>query len=144
MRRSRRLRRRNGLHRRARLERRTALRRLTPPRRRPASPASEAQRTKVAGRSCLVCGRRPVDPAHLVPRSLGGCDEPDCVVPLDRRCHRAYDRGELDLLPYLEPRYRAVLAHALAHLSVLSLLRLVTGTRWRPVDTDIANTEERE
>jgi hypothetical protein len=28
--------------------------------------------------------------------------------------------------------YRAELAHALAHLSLLSLLRLVTGTRWRP------------
>ena len=72
-----------------------------------------------------------------MPRSLGGCDEPDCVVPLDRRCHRAYDRGELDLLPYLEPCYRAELAHALTYLSLLSLLRLVTGTRWRPDNTEI-------
>jgi hypothetical protein len=40
---------------------------------------------------------------NVVPRSLGGCDHPDCIVPLDRRCHRAYDRGELDLLPHLEP-----------------------------------------
>ena len=79
-----------------------------------------------------------------MPRSLGGCDEPDCVVPLDRRCHRAYDRGELDLLPCLEPGYRAELAHALAHLSLLSLLRLVTGMRWRPVDADVSKTEERE
>jgi hypothetical protein len=63
---------------------------------------------------------------------------------LDRRCHRAYDRGELDLLPHLEPRYRAELAHALAHLSLLSLLRLVTGTRWQPGDADIPTTEERE
>jgi hypothetical protein len=144
MRRSGRLRRRNGLGRRARLERRAPLRRRTPLRRKAVSPASEAQRAKVAGRSCLVCGKRPVDPAHLVPRSLGGCDEPDCVVPLDRRCHRAYDRGELDLLPYLEPWYRAELAHALTHLSLLSLVRLVTETRWRPVQTDIANREERE
>jgi heterodisulfide reductase subunit B len=81
---------------------------------------------------------------HLVPRSLGGCDEPECVVALCRRCHRAYDRGQLDLLAQLEPDYRAELAHALAHLSLLSLLRLVTGTRWRPVDADIPKTEERE
>jgi hypothetical protein len=79
-----------------------------------------------------------------VPRSLGGCDDPDCCVPLCRSCHRRYDRGELDLLAQLEPRYRAELAHALAHLPLLSLLRLVTGTRWRPDDPDIANTEERQ
>jgi hypothetical protein len=144
MRRSGRLRRRTALGRRARLDRRTRLRRLTPLRRRVVSPASEAQRAKVAARSCLVCGKQPVDPAHLVPRSLGGCDEPDCVVPLDRRCHRGYDRGELDLLPYLEPRYRGELGHALTHLSLLSLLRLVTGTRWQPDSSDGASTEERD
>jgi hypothetical protein len=84
----------------------------------------------MAGRACLVCGGRPVDPAHLVPRSLGGCDEPECVVALDRRCHRGYDRGELDLLPYLEPRYRAELAHGLLHVGLLGLLGRVSGTRW--------------
>jgi hypothetical protein len=79
-----------------------------------------------------------------VRRSLGGCDDPDCCIPLCRGCHRRYDRGELDLLPYLEARCRAELAHALTHLSLLSLLRLVSGTRWRPVDTDIAHTNENE
>ena len=86
----------------------------------------------------------PVDPAHLVPRSLGGCDDAQCCVPLCQACHRRYDHGELDLLAQLEPGHRAELAHALAHLSLLSLLRLVTGTRWRPVDADIPKTEERE
>jgi hypothetical protein len=71
-----------------------------------------------------------VDPAHLIPRSLGGCDQPDCVVPLDRRCHRAYECGELDLLPHLEPRYRAELAHGLLHLGLLGLLGRISGTRW--------------
>jgi hypothetical protein len=98
------------------------------------SPASEAQRHSVAGRPCLVCGRRPADPAHLVPRSLGGCDEPDCGVPLCRRCHRAFDGGELDLLPHLEPGYRVELADALRHLSLLALLRQLTGVRWVPLD----------
>jgi hypothetical protein len=99
------------------------------------SPASPAQRARVTGQACLVCGGRPVDPAHLVPRSLGGCDEPECVVPLDRRCHRAYDRGELDLLSHLEPSYRAELAHGMLHLGLMRLLRRVTGTRWAPTPT---------
>jgi hypothetical protein len=133
------VRRRAPLRRTKRLERRTALqrsgrlRRRTPLRRSAVSPASPAQRAKAAGRACLVCGQRPVDPAHLVPRSLGGCDQPDCVVPLCRFHHRRYDRGELDLLPYLEPRFRAELQHGLAHLGLLGLLRRVTGCRWAPV-----------
>jgi hypothetical protein len=132
------VRRRASLRRAKRLERRTALRRPGPPRRRTPlrraafSAASPAQRAKVAGGACLVCGRRPVDPAHLVPRSLGGCDQPDCVVPLCRAHHRLYDRGRLDLLPYLEPRCRAELAHGLMHLGLLGVLRRVTGSRWAP------------
>ena len=84
-----------------------------------------------------------MDPAHLVPRSLGGCDEPDCVLALCRRCHRAYDRSELDRLPHLEPGNRAELAHALDHVGLVAVLRRVTGTRWQPVDTNIPKTEER-
>jgi hypothetical protein len=97
--------------------------RRTPLARTPVSPASETQRAKVAGHTCLVCGGRPADPAHLVPRALGGCDEPDCIVPLCRRCHRAYDGGELDLLPHLEPGSRAELAPALRHGGAKARLR---------------------
>jgi hypothetical protein len=133
------MRRRARLTRRTRLERKVALRRTTPLRRSTPlartrfSPASPEQRAKVAGQSCVVCGERPVDPAHLVPRSLGGCDQPDCVVPLCRVHHRRYDRGQLDLLPYLEPCFRAELQHGLGHLGLLGLLRRVTGSRWTPV-----------
>jgi hypothetical protein len=75
--------------------------------------ASERQRAAVAGRRCIVCGTdRWIDPAHVIPRSLGGCGEALCVIPLCRFHHRADDRGELDLLPYLEPVRRAQLAHA--------------------------------
>jgi hypothetical protein len=126
------LRRQGRLGRRTELRRTSRLRRYSPLRRSPVSPASEEQRVKVAGRACLVCGRRPVDPAHLVSRSLGGCDEPNCVVPLCRRCHRDYDRGELDLLPHLEPRCRAEVAHALTHLPLIGVLRRVSGRRWAP------------
>jgi len=54
------------------------------------------------------------------------------VAPLCRPCHRAYDTGALDLLPHLEPAWRAELAHALGHLGLIGLLERVTGERWRP------------
>jgi hypothetical protein len=83
----------------------------------------------VAGRCCVVCGSdNRVDPGHVIPKSLGGCDSALCVIPLDRRCHRAYDRGELDLLPYLEPGWRPQLAHAVEHVGLIGALRRVTGT----------------
>ena len=97
------------------------------------SPASAAQRDKVRELACLVCGARPVDPAHLVPRPLGGCENPDCVVPLRRAHHRRYDRGELDLLAALEPCFRRDLAHGLLHVGLLALLRRLTAARWEPV-----------
>ena len=34
--------------------------------------ATDGQRAAVAGRSCIVCGAtQRIDPAHLIPRSLG-------------------------------------------------------------------------
>ena len=113
--------------------RRTPLRHSAPPGRRgplaraPFAPASAAQREAVRDRPCLVCGaRRPIDPAHLVPRSVGGCEHALCVVAL---CRRAYNRGELDLVPYLEPRHRAQAAHAVAHLGLARALRRLSGGR---------------
>jgi hypothetical protein len=138
-----RLRRRRRLQRRTTLRRTEGLRRTTPLRRSRIAPASDAQRAKVAGQRCLVCGERPVDPAHLVPRSLGGCDDADCVVPLCRIHHRLYDRGEFDLLPYLEPRYRAEVVHGVLHLGLVSLLRRVTGVRWARVGSELQRTGTR-
>jgi hypothetical protein len=93
--------------------------------------ASAPQRAAVAGRPCIVCGaEHRVDAAHLIPRSLGGCGDPLCVVPLCRRpCHRAYDSGELDLLPHLEPAWRAQLAHAVGHVGLIGALRRISGSR---------------
>src|SRR5690606_13786416 len=86
------------------------------PKRRPVSPASPEQRQKVKGARAIVSGKTPCDPAHIVSRSLGGCDDPLCVAPLTREEHRAYDRGELDLLPHLIAHgYVAELQHALGH-----------------------------
>ena len=111
------------------------LRRRTPLRRSRVSPASEAQRATVPGKSCLVCGGRPVDPAHVVPRSLGGCDDPTASFPWTGAATGPMTGGELDLLPHLEPHFRAELAHALTHLPLIRLLRRLTGQRWQPVET---------
>jgi hypothetical protein len=49
-------------------------------------------------------------------------------VPLCRRpCHRAYDSGGLDLLPHLEPAWRAQLAHAVGHVGLIGTLRRISG-----------------
>jgi hypothetical protein len=64
-----------------------------------------------------------------VPRALGGCDDPLCVVALRRAHHRAYDRGRLDLVPYLEPRFRDQIAHAVGHVGLVGALRRRSGRR---------------
>jgi hypothetical protein len=118
---------RTPFRRRAQLRARTPLSRTTPIRRTSLA-ASDRQRLAVADRPCIVCGAaHGVDPAHLVPRSLGGCGDPLCVVPLCRHCHRAYDRGELDLLAHLEHAWRAQLAHAVAHVGLIGTLRRISG-----------------
>jgi hypothetical protein len=92
--------------------------------------ATDAQRAAVAGRVCIVRGTdRRIDPAHLIPRSMGGCGDPLCVIPACRVHHRAYDRGDLDLLPYLEPGWRAQLAHAVGHAGLVGALRRISGHR---------------
>src|SRR4051812_4037843 len=54
---------------------------------------------------CRVCGSpTAVEAAHLIARSQtqpGAGEHPLNIVPLCRRCHRAYDMRRLDLLPYL-------------------------------------------
>jgi hypothetical protein len=95
---------------------------------RPPFGASEAQRQKIVGGACVVCLQtKAITPAHLAPRSLGGCDHPDCVVPLCWIHHRAYDTGRLELLPYLEPRWRTEVAHAVMHLGLIGACRRLTG-----------------
>ncbi len=92
--------------------------------------ASPEQRAKVKGEPCVFCCRiGPCDPAHVVPRSMGGCDSAECVVALCRQCHRSYDSGGLDLLPALEPRLRAEIAHAVMHVGLVGLYRRVTNDR---------------
>jgi hypothetical protein len=119
---------------RAQLGVRTPVRRAAPLARTASLAATDRQRLAVAGWPCIVCGAtHGIDPAHLIPRSLGGCGDPLCVVPLCRRpCHRAYDSGELDLLAHLEPAWRAQLAHAVGHVGLIGALRQISGRRQEP------------
>jgi hypothetical protein len=99
---------------------RRALRRRTETRSR-RTKASAAQRRKVAGLGCLVCGRAPVDPAHLVPQRLGGCDHRDCVIALCRVHHRLFDEARLRLDVYVGAEQAAEMAHALRHVGAAEL-----------------------
>ena len=49
----------------------------------------------------LVVAR--LEAAHLWPRSRGGLQEPDGIVPLCGECHRLFDSHRLDLLSVLRP-----------------------------------------
>jgi 5-methylcytosine-specific restriction endonuclease McrA len=52
--------------------------------------------------ACRVCRSwRGIEAAHIIPRSLGGEQKPDSIVPLCRQCHQAYDEFDLDILPHL-------------------------------------------
>jgi hypothetical protein len=112
---------------------RTPLKRSTTrPKRRAVSPGSPAQRAKVKDEICIGCGAGDhCDPAHIVPRSLLGCDSALCVIPLCRLCHRAFDAGDFDLEPSLIGRCIPELQHALEHTngSLTRLLRIVSGRR---------------
>jgi len=118
---------RTPLRRRKRLRARKPLRRSKPLQRTASLAATDAQRAAVAGRPCIACGsEHRIDPAHLIPRSLGGCGDALCVVALCRTCHRAYDGGRLDLLPHLEPAWRAQVAHAVGHVGLMGALRRIS------------------
>ena len=66
---------------------------------------------------CAYCGiEAKCDPAHVWPRGMGGCDEPECVIPLCRKHHTEFDTGRLNLLSVLRlPMWSRQYEHAIAH-----------------------------
>lgn len=98
--------------------------------------ASPAQRRKVRGAVCVVCWQTPVDPAHLIDRSIASDPDgdPRRVIPLCRRHHNEYDAGLLDLLGDLIPGYRDEIAFAvLIHpRGLIGALERITNRRWSP------------
>ena len=100
------------------------------------TPASKAQRAKVRERGSIISGEWPCDAAHLTPRAWGGCEHPDCVIPLTRLEHRAFDDGRLDVLGALIAHgCWAELAHAVLehHVDPIALIQRCTGVRWAPL-----------
>lgn len=92
-------------------------------------------------RCCRVCqARERVQAAHTIGRThdkakpkllLTGVTatlfvDPVDVVPLCERHHQAYDKRELDLLPFLTIEEQAA---AVSHVGIISALRRLTGTR---------------
>lgn len=52
---------------------------------------------------CRYCGKEYPedeypDPAHVVPRSLGGGQAKASIIPLCRGCHTQYDEGQIGIL----------------------------------------------
>ncbi len=104
---------------------------------------SLANEKRAAQRSfgCRVCGRtdRPLELAHVVDRANDPrirdrkliVVDPDLVVllcgPTPVGCHGQYDRHELDLYPYLEPREIMV---AIATVGNGPAMRRIRGRNW--------------
>ena len=100
---------RTPLRRRAKLRAGKPLQRKTPLQRTSSMAASDAQRAAVAGR--CASSAVPIGGSIRLTSCPGlwvGVGTP-CCVPVCRADHRRYDRGEPDLLPYLEPAWRAQL-----------------------------------
>lgn len=99
------------------------------------SPASPEQRRHIAGRPCLIpgCNGAPVDPAHVIPRGMltDGQDLPQAVIPLCRFHHGAYDRHELDLLPF-QSLFREEIGFAVYRMDLISVIERLSGERWCP------------
>ena len=78
---------------------------------------------------CRVCGRGPVEWAHLVPRrydkEFGYKIPADAIVPLCTEHHRAFDAGRLDLIPYLS---KAEQAFAVSVLGIVRALNRLGGS----------------
>ena len=96
-------------------------------------PPHSSRRSSAAPASSAT-KRRGLTPTHLTPVSAGGCDHPDCVVPMCWTHRRAYEAGRLDVLPHLEPRWRREIAHAVSHLGLISVYRRLTGGRLPSAD----------
>lgn len=111
---------------------------VTPRRTSSFTPASTEQRAKVKGQPCIVLKEDdpcsgPVQPAHVIDRSLGGDDHEACVVPLCEKHHDAYDNARtLSILEFMEPRYREEIQYAVGLLGLVRALERLTNERWSP------------
>jgi hypothetical protein len=66
--------------------------------------------------SCRACGMAYPEAAHIWPRSLGGTQDPDLILPLCRSCHTAFDHHRLDVLSLLTTDEQVALVRAAGSL----------------------------
>jgi hypothetical protein len=120
------------------LKRKTSLARGSGPRRRtPLGHCTPEQRERIRGLGCIACGEFAgcCHPAHVIDRATlthEAADDVRAVVPLCPPHHNAYDRGELDLSPYLEPYWRDSQEWAVGAVGLFRALRRITNMRWVP------------
>jgi hypothetical protein len=102
------------------------------------------QKERVANQVCIVCGGffGVCDPAHVIPRghpkmSNVAADDVRAVVPLCRVDHIFFDKGQTDLLPYLEPAWRDSQEWAAGAVGLASAMRSITGDRSVSVRLDL-------
>lgn len=50
---------------------------------------------------CRACGDPYPEAAHLWPRSMGGGQDADLILPLCRACHELFDAHHIDVLSLL-------------------------------------------
>jgi len=80
--------------------------------------------------ACRACGATGVlESAHLWPRSLGGGQEPDGIVPLCRLCHEQFDAHRLNIGHVLSTREQAELVRQSG--SIGSAFRRAFPTHYR-------------
>ena len=90
--------------------------------------ASDEQRAAVAGRPCIVCGsEHRVDPAHLVPKSMGGCEAGARSSPCVARATEPTTPASSTCCRTSSRLWRAELAHAVGHLGLIGALRRISG-----------------
>lgn len=105
----------------------------------PLGRCTSEQRERVANQVCVVCGGNfgQCEPAHLVPRghpkmSEHAANDVRAIVPLcpgPMGCHRLFDEGKIDLLPYLEPAWRDSQEWAAGAVGLASAVRSISGER---------------
>jgi hypothetical protein len=96
--------------------------------------AREPGRSRTAGWRHSDNGHRPRSRLLLESGFTGAAEQPSNpesvrLVPLCWLHHRAYDTGRLELLPHLEPRWRADVAHAVLQLGLVGAYRRL-GRSW--------------
>jgi hypothetical protein len=109
------------------------------PKRNTFTPATDEQRLNARTRGCVISSEyENVDAAHIIPRGMTtvGQDDPRATVGLRRDFHRKYDDGDLSILEYLEPYYRAEIAFAVERMGLITALQRITNCRWQPIPSE--------